>query len=151
MTELKDLLEELKRERQDQGDLVAEVAALRSNQKTQKFLTAVLSILLVIVGYGVIVAREAATNAQDTADLVERLQVSREEDRLEQLAETCRTRNLAALQGRQEFLRAYDVLEEIIQDTGTVDRLRNSITPTDDTDIDCDGDGQLTEADYPTM
>lgn len=160
MTELKAVLKDLRDGLAAQQQLVDKVASLQSSHRTQKVMTSILFALLLAGGYGVAVARDAAAEASDSAAAVERLveaqdRIIKEQDLDQQEASyaACLTRNAASRSTREEFARAYDALELFVTDSpdgsNPIDELRKAITPIDQTDRDCNGDGQLTFEDYP--
>lgn len=73
-----------------------------------------------------------------------------EEDRLEAI-DGCKTRNFATRNGRQRDIRLFDALKAEFPNSDIVNEIRVQILPEgieQEEDRDCDGDGELTEADY---
>jgi hypothetical protein len=85
------------------------------------------------------VQRDKASQAEADAEI----------DRVnEQRLTGCRLRNDAQRDDRAQWFAVFDTLAGLGLSARSVDALRASIDEPEDEDVDCDGDGMLTAADY---
>lgn len=129
--------------------LVVEVRKLRTRNRV---LAGVLALFIVLVVWvGVI-----ANGARHTT---ESLKANTAADKAESDAQAliaCRLRNGANAVVRDQFARYNDTFDRLIPQPhsagaqAAIDQLRSSVPPADKTDRDCNGDGGLDGADYPT-
>jgi hypothetical protein len=135
--------------------------------KERPFFSALIVLLIVMVpGYwrlemAVDTANDAAEQAeQNSEDLAAAISAQAEENKSLAI-ETCKTRNTASQNSRARFEQLFSGLEAIfiaspnqtderkIRAQAFLASLRNSVPlDAESEDVDCDGDGKLTESDY---
>jgi hypothetical protein len=109
-------------------ELVAEVASLQQSKRRYRILLGGMAVLFVIGG---------ATFGYTT----HRFNETR--------VDGCQNRNDAARVTRQSFQRLVSFVEGFVDNEEFVVGLRETIPAPGETELDCNGDDRLTEADYP--